>query len=122
MSPKSIHLEYIKSKGAFTIDCSFQIFSKEEIEVLQKFGHWFHGLVSGELKPLTVEQKQFIQVIKEKRSPNTLYEKAWMKYLGRKRLEEANPEVFKLNFQYKEDGFHTREDYYLLHPSRRNRK
>ncbi|WP_370477197.1 DUF413 domain-containing protein [Tamlana flava] len=122
MSSKSVHLDYIKAKGAFSVDCSFQIFSKEEIDVLQKYGHWFNGLVNGDLKPLTEAQKRFVEVVQEGLTPSNLFEKAWVKYLGRKRLEDENPELFKLSYQYKEEGFHTREDYYKLHPSRRNRK
>jgi uncharacterized protein len=57
MDSKGEHLEYIAHKGLFNIDCDLKIFSKEEIEILEKWGHWFMALVSEELKHLQNQRK-----------------------------------------------------------------
>ncbi|MDY2588201.1 DUF413 domain-containing protein [Winogradskyella aquimaris] len=121
MSLKSSHLNYLKVKGEFKIACSLRIFTQEEIELLKQFGHWFEGLANGDLEPFTEVQKSFVRVFTENMTPQTKHELLWFKYLGRLKLEQENPEKFKLDYSYEEQGFHTREDYYKLHPHRRNR-
>jgi len=119
---KSLHHSYLRQKGLFTIDCSVKIFTAVEIETLNKYGHWFMGLSNGDLEPFTKEQKDFTKIFMNNLLPETEYQKLWFKYLGRKQLELENPEKFKLDYQFKEEGFHTREDYFKLHPYMRNRK
>ena len=68
--------------GPFSIDCSLQIFSMEEIEVLKKWGYWFTALVSGELEPFTKAQERFVKVINGEEEPFTCEENAWFRYLG----------------------------------------
>ncbi len=70
MNSKGEHLEYIAHKGLFNIDCNLIIFSKEEIEILEKWGHWFMALVSGELKPITEMQARFIKVMNRELATN----------------------------------------------------
>ena len=48
MSTKQEHLDLIASKGRFVIYCSITVFATEEIELLEKYGHWFNALTSGE--------------------------------------------------------------------------
>lgn len=118
---KKIHLDYIKEHGEFHVDCSHAIFSTEEIEILQKYGHWFRALTDGTILPFTELQKRFIAVMNHDEDPFSIEEKAWFKYLGRKKLEVEKPESFRINYMFEEDMFFTREDYYKLHSGRRNR-
>lgn len=121
MSRKLEHLEYLEQKGEFNIACSQTIFSQEEISHLKQYGHWFQGLTNGDLKPFTVSQKSFVKVFTEQVSPASEFEILWFKYLGRLKLEKEHPEGFKKAYSFKEQSFYTREDYYTLHPDRRNR-
>lgn len=117
---KKEHLEYIKSKGEFNIRCSNAIFSNLEINLLKKYGHWFSALINGDLKPITDNQEKFILTFKEEKTPETFEEKTWFKYIGRLKLEKENPEKFKLNYSVKGDDFFSREDYYKMHPEKKN--
>jgi uncharacterized protein YifE (UPF0438 family) len=110
MNSKGEHLEYIAHKGLFSIDCDLLIFSNEEIQILEKWGHWFNALVSGELKPFTESQKSFIKVMKREIDPNTVEEKAWFKYLGRKAVEKKYGERLKVKYQPEDDTFYSIED------------
>lgn len=121
MDIKEEHLRYLRTKGEFTVDCSHVIFSLEEIEILQKYGHWFRALMNGTLIPFTELQKRFIAVMNHDEDPFSFEEKAWFKYLGRKKLEIEKPESFRINYMFEEDMFFTRDDYYKLHPGKRNR-
>lgn len=106
------HIAFIEKKGKFIIDCGTKIFSLEEIEYLEKYGHWSKALIDGELLPITEGQKDFIDKFKNNKKPITPEQVAWWKYRGRKRLEEKNPEKF--NFDYTsdaEDPFFNRADW-----------
>ncbi len=106
------HLTYIHQKGPFQINCSRAIFSNEEIELIEKYGHWFEALVSGILSPITEEQKAFIQVFKNHEKPFTPEQVAWFKYIKRLELEQNNPEKFNLNYTSDaEDPFFSRSDW-----------
>jgi uncharacterized protein YifE (UPF0438 family) len=109
MNTKGEHLEYIAQRGLFHIDCDLVIFSKEEIEILEKWGHWFMALVSGELKPFTESQERFIKVMKRETGPISLEEKAWFKYLGRKAVEKKYGERLKVKYQAEDDTFYSIE-------------
>lgn len=121
MDIKEEHLRYLKTKGEFIVDCSHAIFSLEEIEILQKYGHWFRALTEGTLEPFTELQRRFISVMKHDEDPFSVEEKAWFKYLGRKKLEIEKPESFQINYMFEEDMFFSREDYYKLHPYKKNK-
>jgi uncharacterized protein YifE (UPF0438 family) len=110
MDSKGEHLEYIAHKGLFNIDCDLIIFSKEEIEILEKWGHWFMALVSGELKPFTETQERFIKVMKREIDPNSDEERAWFKYLGKKTVEKKYGHRLKVKYQAEDDTFYSIED------------
>lgn len=84
MTCKSVHLEYISHRGVFHLDCDPIVFTKGEIVIIEKWGHWFRGLTSGELHPFTQAQERFIKVMKVEMKPVTPEEKAWFKYLRNK--------------------------------------
>ncbi len=110
MSSKERHLEYIRQKGSFSIDCSLAIFSSEEIEILEKWGHWFKALVDGELEPFTESQKRFIEVIGGSIDPFSLEEVAWNKYINRKIIEKESGDSLKASYIPENDTFYPRED------------
>jgi uncharacterized protein len=118
---RSEHLRYLKGKGPFRIDCSTSIFSREEVAILEKFGHWFAGLTSNKLSPITYRQERFVTVARSEAAPESVMERAWHKYLGRKKIESENPASLRLNYLYEDEGFYTREGYYKLHPQRKGR-
>lgn len=120
MSTKLEHLNYVKEKGKFTVDCSHAIFTNEEIEILEKWGNWFMALTEGELEPLTELQTEFIKVAKGLRSPFSIEEKAWFKYQGRKRLEREKGEKFNLHYEPEDDTFYSRNDVKKLRGMMRN--
>jgi uncharacterized protein YifE (UPF0438 family) len=107
---KSEHLAYLKNKGTFRVDCSHKIFSDDEIAILEKYGHWFQALETGELMPYTDLQKEFVRVARGERGPFSVAEKAWFKYKGRKALEAADVEGrLKREYIPEDDTFYNRD-------------
>lgn len=110
MSTKKEHLDFIALKGNFVVDCSHAIFSTEEIEILQKYGHWFSALTSGDLQPITDLQKEFVLVVTHQKEPFSIEETAWYKYLGRKAYEsKCGDKYYLMSYHYEEDTFYSRE-------------
>ncbi|QIQ21081.1 DUF413 domain-containing protein [Zophobihabitans entericus] len=56
-------------------------FTIKESQILEKFGYAFNELESEKRKPVTDEEKSFVQVCKGKKEPSTDNEKVWLKYL-----------------------------------------
>jgi uncharacterized protein len=111
MTTKEEHIQYIKDHPGFVVDCSHAIFSIEELELLNKYGHWFMALTRGTLEPVTELQKEFILVATRKKAPVSFAEFAWNKYLRRKE-KESDPEQARrlmLNYQYEQDTFYNRD-------------
>lgn len=110
MDTKGEHLAYLSDKGRFTIDCSHEVFSPEEIFVLEKWGHWFLALASGDLKPFTEAQERFIKETAEKKKTGTVYEIAWRKYRVRKQIEKEKGDRLKVKYTIEDDTFYSRDD------------
>lgn len=72
----------------FEIKCSREIFSEEEIAILEKYGNVFQKLMDGERAPQTDAQHRFIEVVHGLYEPKTTYEKVWGKYLWRLNWEK----------------------------------
>lgn len=106
---QGLHKNYLKQKGRFSIDCNTIIFSSEEIEILQRFGHWFKALCNGDLEIITERQRRFVAAIKGEREPFSPEEVAWHKYLGRKRVEAKYGDKLEYSYMPEEDGFYSRE-------------
>ena len=75
-------------RAGFMIRCSREIFSEDEIEILERYGVAFHRLAEGERAPRTDGQRRFVEVARGVREPKTTYEKTWSKYLQRLEWEE----------------------------------
>ncbi len=109
MATKHNHLQYLKEKGRFKVDCGLVIFSREEIEILEKYGHWFQALTNGELQPITELQENFIRVAKGEKKPFSEFEQAWFRYLGRKRIEAQYGDSLNARYEPESDSFYNRE-------------
>lgn len=55
-------------------------FTPKEYKIINSKGYWLKALASGDLKPETEAQANFIEVCNGNREPESEYEKAWMKY------------------------------------------
>ena len=73
---------------SFTLRCSKAPFSEEELGILRQYGAAFERLSNGERAPATVAQEQFVDAARGKRPPETVYERAWTKYLRRLEWEK----------------------------------
>lgn len=103
MSERKDHLKYIGMKN-YRIKCSKEIFSVDELDILKIYGHWFNALTSGELVPFTKEQERFIEVHKNKLKPENEFEKAWWKYQRRIEIEESDPNISKIKYEWDEES------------------
>ncbi len=106
---KQEHLNYIKTHGAFTIDCGTAIFSIDEIEILEKYGNWFAALTNGTLIPFTDIQERFIKVSHGNEDPFSPEERAWFKYLGRKKVEAKFGDKLTVHYIQDDDPFYSRD-------------
>lgn len=109
MKDKISHIQYLQSKGPYSLECKKIIFSNEEITLLEKYGYWFTGLEKGELFPFTELQKLFIQVAKKEREPVSFEEKTWFKYKARKAIEAKNGDAMEREYLIECDSFYSRE-------------
>ncbi|MCU0358783.1 MAG: DUF413 domain-containing protein [Cyclobacteriaceae bacterium] len=109
MSEEIKHKQLISEKGPFIIDCNLKIFTDEEIQILKKYGHWFHALTHGDLNPFTLAQARFIKVAQNEETPVTVEEKAWFKYLGRKRIEADLGDRLHVHYEIDQDSFYNRD-------------
>lgn len=103
------HIALVKRADKFQIKCSRSIFKKEEIDILEKYGHWFEGLTSGYLTPLTPKQVQFVKVAQNQELPQTQEEWAWFKYQGRRRLEAEPDNKLDVHYELEDDTFYSRD-------------
>lgn len=108
-SPKQQHLKLLNEAGLFAVKCSHAIFSSEELDLLQQHGHWMQALANGSLPPLNAAHEAFIEVAQGKRSPVSVHERAWFKYLGRTKLEAEKGEALKIEYHVLEDSFYSRD-------------
>lgn len=109
MSTREAHIRFIREQGKFIIDCNHAIFSVEEIEILEKYGHWFMALTSGDVNPITDLQKEFVLVATHKKEPFSPEEVAWFKYQGRKAIEAKYRDKLTIQYQSADDEFYSRE-------------
>ena len=68
-----------------------KLFDRDELRILETYGHWMMALMQGSIEPETEAQTRFVEVCKGSRAPTTPYEKTWMKYVDRKKWERENP-------------------------------
>lgn len=74
----------------FEIQCSREPFTDAEIGILERYGHQFTELACGRRPPRTKAQRRFVKCANKKRSPETIYEKTWAKYVSRMKSERRH--------------------------------
>ncbi|RKD90047.1 DUF413 domain-containing protein [Mangrovibacterium diazotrophicum] len=109
METKQQHLAFVRERGPFKLDCSAVIFGTDELELLHQWGHWFQGLQDGTLEPFTELQRNFIAVCRGEQKAISVEEKAWFKYINRKRIEAKSGDSLRQHYEYREQGFYTRD-------------
>ena len=68
--------------------------SEEEIETLERYGAQFEGLLNGKWTPKTENQRLFVEAARGERSPETLFERVWAKYVWRVNWERMRSAVW----------------------------
>lgn len=69
--------------SSFSIRCSRDTFTDQEIELLERYGRELERLANGNRLPTTAAQRRFVEAANDRRQPETIYEKTWVKYLQR---------------------------------------
>ena len=69
------------------LGCSREIFSADELQILEEYGDFMLSLECGKRSPTTEAQRRFVQVCAGQVPPQTPYELVWTKYQARCRLE-----------------------------------
>ena len=102
MPDKKIHLDFIENKGLRQIETYGIYFQEEELAFLAKFFDWGLGLISGELVPITDEQKLLVNIFNTHIKRNNIppkhkerwytalndYQKAWVRYYYVEQLKD----------------------------------
>ena len=88
------HLEYL-GKPISDINSLRNIFSEEELNIINKYGAWMEALADRKIEPITPEQKRFVEVSIGIEEPKSKYEKIWMK------IFQARNDRFYLKYKKK---------------------
>ena len=91
---KERHLKYLNIR--YQINCSKIIFTKEEIEILEKYGSWLEALFLRKISPITLKQRVFLEELDKNTIPENEYVKVWFKYIKRIEIEKNMEIVLKL--------------------------
>lgn len=110
---KERHLEYLKTK--FNVNCSREIFSLTEIELLENYGAWMEALYLCKINPITERQNDFIEQVETGNISVNEYAKVWFKYIMRIEIERKYGDRLKIRYEINDNDFYRREDYYKLH-------
>ena len=77
VSEKEKHFKFLGKPLASLNEISGLI-PKDQLFLLEQYGAWMEALVKNKIRPLTEDQKQFIQVAIGGRCGKTSFEKAWI--------------------------------------------
>ena len=91
MKAPAEHRTYL-AKKSYPLGCSVEIFEKDELALLSRYGYWIEALVGGVISPTTDEQKRLIDVHAGKIEPISLQECAWRKLIERRKWEKNERE------------------------------
>lgn len=76
------------------------IFRNEELRALRRYGFWLEALAEGRIAPTTPAQEQFCRVARGEEKAKSVYERAWMRLVGRREIE---PELVR-EFEMRDPG------------------
>src|SRR5690606_29620629 len=88
----------------YAMQCKSEVFSLEELDILNRYGAWLSALASNQIKPETIEQRRFVEECQRFRtlgindmlsyfrnsSDGSSIQKVWFKYLCRIKFEREN--------------------------------
>ena len=83
MDQRNVNEDQLKYLGKPISDINSlgNIFSEEELKIINKYGAWMEALAGREIEPITPEQKRFVDVSVGIAEPKSEYEKIWMKII-----------------------------------------
>lgn len=88
MSVPTDHRKFLKKRD-FDLGCS-NIFSEEEHALLIRYGCWMEALVKGVIQPITPAEERFLLVHRGEAEPQSIYEQAWSRLMGRRAFEKED--------------------------------
>lgn len=106
---KQEHLQFINN-NPFEFSVSESGFTQGELEILKRYGNWFHALINEGLEPFSDEQHQFITEMISREEPTMEYVKLWKKYLRLVIEKEDDRGVLTTTPRMEDDPFYSRED------------
>lgn len=107
---RSSHIKFIRN-NPFTFQVSRHGFSESEVRFIEKHGHWLSALVSGELEPVTNEQKDFLAEMKSRKPIVECMPQVqlWKRYLRQEIIENDNGAMESPPPVLEDDPFYSRE-------------
>ncbi len=91
------------AKGKYMLDIPLNHFNEYEIADIQKKGYWYNALSTGSLKPITKQQKKFVNVMNGKVEVIGGTGASWIKYcLVKKNWQELYHLLKKINDEERE--------------------
>ena len=66
--------------------------SEDQRDLLKKYGAWMEALVSGKIEAYTVQQKEFIARVKDKKEPFTIFDFTWRSVIEARKKRAENTE------------------------------
>lgn len=88
--------ELVARKGYALKVLKTEVFKEGELEVLRRYGFWLEALAERKILPSTPAQEHFCRVVRGEAKPETLYERAWMRLVGRREIEPELTRDFEL--------------------------
>jgi uncharacterized protein YifE (UPF0438 family) len=86
------HRIYLARKD-YPLNCSEEIFNKDEVSFLKRYGFWIEALVEGKILPITNDQKNLIEVHIGKIEPVNKQEIVWRRLVERRIWEQNEIEA-----------------------------
>ena len=87
MKPSEAHKKFLDQKSFHPRVMNGEIFTKEEITLLRRYGAWMEALAERKIQPETTEQRAFVDMCHSSREPNTAFERVWWKLTERRKFE-----------------------------------
>ncbi len=101
------HLHRIR-QGPYPLRCHPGIFTDEEYALIARWGHWYEGLSTGALAPITPAQAAFVAAVQGPSPPPEPHALAWWKYGKRLAIEAKHGPALHGTYQLDADTFYDR--------------
>jgi len=93
----------------FPFECDPRLFSDEQHSLIRRWGHWYQGLTTGVLPPITEAQHRFVEAVNGATAPDEPHAAAWWRYLKRLAIEEKHGDAMRSSHQVDADTFYNRD-------------